>query len=91
MRHEPREFDEEEEEEEEEETNKAGLELPEDTIENVPGLPERPSTPPQRKRTHTLVLRTPTKASNSSSTSFLTSFNPHRRRPIRALYIYCAS
>jgi hypothetical protein len=48
-------------EDEEEEINKTGLELPEDTTETVPDSPERPSTPPQRKRTHTLVSRTPTK------------------------------
>ena len=53
------EFD--EEEEEEDETNDAGLELPEDTIETVPNSSERLSTPLQRKRTHTLVSRTPTK------------------------------
>ena len=49
------------EEEEEEEINKAGLELPGDTIGTVPDLPGRPGTPPQRKQTHTLVSRTPTK------------------------------
>ena len=41
------EFDEGTEDDEDDETNKAGL--------------ERPSTPPQRKRTQTLVSRTPTK------------------------------
>src|SRR5271155_4916804 len=46
---------------EDDETNKAGLELSKDLIGTVPDLPERPSTPPQRKRTHTLVSRTPTK------------------------------
>ena len=57
----PRSIPDEEEKEEEEEINMAGLELPEDTTETVPNSPERSSTPPQRKRTHTLVSRTPTK------------------------------
>src|ERR1700728_2084452 len=32
-----------------------------DTIETMPDSPERPGIPPQRKRTHTLVSRTPTR------------------------------
>jgi hypothetical protein len=76
------EFD--EEEEEEEETKKAGLELPEDTTETVPGLLERPSTPPTAKTNSYPGL----KDSDKSQQLLPTSFNPHRRRPIRALYIY---
>jgi hypothetical protein len=41
--------------------DEAGLELSEDLIETALDLPERPGTPIQRKRTDTLVLRTPTK------------------------------
>jgi hypothetical protein len=70
---------------EEEETNNARLELPEDTIETVPGLPERPSTPPTAETNSYPGL----KDSDKSQQLLLpTSFNPHRRRPIRALYIY---
>jgi hypothetical protein len=59
-------FDKEEEEKEEEkdieeETNKADLEFPKNIIRTVPDSPDRPSTPLQRKRTYTLVSRTPTK------------------------------
>jgi hypothetical protein len=43
------------------EKNEAGLELSKDLIKTILDSPERPSTPSQRKRTHTLVLRTPTK------------------------------
>jgi hypothetical protein len=52
------EFDE---DDEDDDTNEAGSELSENLIETVPDSPERPSTPHHRKRTHTLVSRTPTK------------------------------
>ena len=38
-----------------------------DTQERVPDTPERPATPVQRKRTHTLVERTPTEGAAASA------------------------
>jgi hypothetical protein len=61
--------------------NEASPELSEDLIETVPDSQERPSTPPRRKRTHTLVSRTPTKPATPPQHSPQRASNPIEEDP----------